>query len=65
MEIALPHGQASAKNEQREVYMFLQFSKCVMAKVETPKFVLRAASALMRLYPAVLKTSELLDRLVR
>ena len=45
--------------------MFLQFSECVMAKVETPKFVLRAASALMRLYPAVLKTSELLDRLVR
>jgi hypothetical protein len=45
--------------------MILQFSDCVMSKVETPNIVLRAINILMRFYPAVLKASQLLDRFVR
>lgn len=45
--------------------MFLQVSECMMKKMEPPKFVMSATSRLMRLYPVVLKATQLLDRLVR
>jgi hypothetical protein len=62
---ALPNGQASTKSEQREGFMIVQFSECVMAKVETPNLVLRATNVLMRFYPAVLRLGLVLQRFVQ
>jgi hypothetical protein len=52
-------------NEQRGVFMFIQFSGCLLQKVGPPVFLMNAASRLMQLYPVVFKATQLLDRLVR
>ena len=45
--------------------MILQFSECVMSKIETPNIVLRATNTLMRFYPAFLRVGLVLQRFVQ
>jgi len=45
--------------------MSLRFSECISIEVGTPRFVLNAASGLLRFYPAFLKASMLLNRFVQ
>lgn len=45
--------------------MRLHLSDCITFEIGPPQLLLRAASGLLRLYPAVLKASMVLDRLVR
>lgn len=45
--------------------MTLNLSDCITFEIGPPQVLLNAASGLLRFYPAVLKASMLLDRLVR
>ena len=42
-----------------------KISECISIEVGTPRFVLNAASGLLRFYPAFLKASMLLNRFVQ
>ena len=45
--------------------MNLRISECISVEIGTPRFLLNAASGLLKFYPTFLKASMLLNRFVQ
>lgn len=58
-------GAGSPIYEQGKVRMTFKLSECIRFEIVPPGFILNATTGLMRLYPAFLKASQLLQRFVQ